>query len=416
MAQSAQVADVAQTPAPTPTATPTPGPDQSLTLPIAGDNNQGRTDLPDLIRSWRDKPLRPPTEHPKLAWTIVPIISSKPSTGFKAGAGADAEFNLGQAGTTRFSSITTSFAYSTNNQLSAGENFRLYGQENRWIIEGQNHYSGSSSNNVEFGTSSTTGSEPKVKYYSLQFIDTYYYRLTRHIYAGGGLYFIRQTDIAPSPENSPEWDTSPFRTYSDEHGFSDSVQTAAGPGFAIRFDSRDSQNDATQGYYALASFRTFIQGFLGGDSTWSELYTDVRTYRNLTSDKRHRLAFWGLGTFVTSGSPPYLSHPTNGGDEIGRSARGYPEGRFRGNDLLYGEAEYRALLTRNGFLGFALFLNATTVNNPTTGERLFDSVAVAGGGGLRFLIHKHSRTNFCVDYALGQNGSHGLYISLRDAF
>jgi hypothetical protein len=58
----------------------------------------------------------------------------------------------------------------------------------------------------------------------------------------------------------------------------------------------------------------------------------------------------------------------------------------------------------------------TTVSNTQTGERLFDSTAIGAGVGLRVLFHKRSRSNFCVDVGFGRDGSHGLYIGLRDAF
>ena len=58
----------------------------------------------------------------------------------------------------------------------------------------------------------------------------------------------------------------------------------------------------------------------------------------------------------------------------------------------------------------------TTISNKATGEQLFDSTAFGAGAGLRVLVHKHSRSNLCVDVAFGGDGSHGLYIGFRDAF
>lgn len=346
----------------------------------------------------------------------MPILSSKPSTGTKLGAGADVEFKIGHDPETRFSSMTQSVAYSTHKQVSASVNFRLYGAKNRWYVEGQNQYSGTSSDNVELGTSSVADEAADVRYYSLKFLDTYYYRVVGDLYVGGGLYFVRQLNMQPFPEDSPDFDTSPFRQYSADHGFDPGKQTAAGPTVAVVFDDRDNQNDAVRGWYALASLRSNMKDVLGGDSSWREVYTDVRTYRTITADRRHRLAFWWLGTFVTSGAAPYLSLPTSGGDDFGRSARGYMEGRFRGEQLVYGEIEYRGLLTRNGFLGMATSLNVTTVTNNATGERLFDHAAFAASAGIRVLLHKQSRTNFGIDFGVGRHGSHGVYIALRDAF
>jgi len=157
-------------------------------------------------------------------------------------------------------------------------------------------------------------------------------------HARGKPVFQRQTDIEPFPSDSPDWEASPFREYSAAHGFDPGKQTSAGVRIAMLFDDRDNPNDAIRGWYALASYRHNFDGFLGGDSSWQQITADIRTYRAITSDKRHKLAFWAIGNFVTSGTAPYLVLPASGGDELGRSTRGYPEGRFRGEQQIYAEA------------------------------------------------------------------------------
>jgi hypothetical protein len=73
-------------------------------------------------------------------------------------------------------------------------------------------------------------------------------------------------------------------------------------------------------------------------------------------------------------------------------------------------------VTRNGFLGVVTFLNVTTASNEQTGEELFESGAVGGGFGFRFLLHKRSRMNLCLDLGWGRQGSFGAYVGLADAF
>jgi hypothetical protein len=136
----------------------------------------------------------------------------------------------------------------------------------------------------------------------------------------------------------------------------------------------------------------------------------------LTPDLRHKLAFWAYTDFVVGGVTPYFDLPASGQDAYGRSARGYPDGQFRGPKLAYGEVEYRGTLMRNGLLGMVLFLNATTVTTPDGSERLFDSVAIGGGAGVRLLINKRSKTNLCFDVGFGERGSSGVYVGVQEAF
>ena len=142
----------------------------------------------------------------------------------------------------------------------------------------------------------------------------------------------------------------------------------------------------------------------------------MRTYRALSADHRHKLAFWLWGDMVTGGVAPYMDLPATGWDKYGRSARGYAEGRFRGERLMYGEVEYRATLTGNGLLGMVAFLNTTTLSNRETGERLFDNFATGAGTGLRVLLNKRSKTNLCFDVGWGKHGSHGVYFGVEEAF
>ena len=62
------------------------------------------------------------------------------------------------------------------------------------------------------------------------------------------------------------------------------------------------------------------------------------------------------------------------------------------------------------------FVNATTISNLQQDEHLFDSVAIAGGAGLRLLINKRSKTNLCFDFGVGKNGSRGIYLAVQEAF
>jgi len=222
------------------------------------------------------------------------------------------------------------------------------------------------------------------------------------------------TNIRPGSGAMPAWDESAYAAYNEAHGFSQNGQTSGGTSVALLFDTRDNAINARRGWLASATYRTFFNGFLGGDPSWQELTFDVRTYKKLAKDARRRLALWVMGDLVTGGTAPYLELPAIASD--GRSARGYGEGRYRGEHLVYSELEYRSTLTRSGLLGFVAFLNATTVDNASTGERLFGAFAPGAGFGLRTLLNKKSRTNLCTDYGWGKAGSRGFYLGIQEAF
>ena len=83
---------------------------------------------------------------------------------------------------------------------------------------------------------------------------------------------------------------------------------------------------------------------------------------------------------------------------------------------MVGGIQFRDTLTKNGLLGYVVFLNSTTIAGISSDEHLFQSFAPGAGGGLRVLLNKRSRTNLCVDYGVGKQGSRGLYLAIQEAF
>ena len=79
---------------------------------------------------------------------------------------------------------------------------------------------------------------------------------------------------------------------------------------------------------------------------------------------------------------------------------------------MYGEAEYRVDLLRNGFVGAVGFLNASTLSDE---DGAYGSWAPGGGGGLRFKLNKRYGTNIAIDFGFGR-GSHGIWFGLNEAF
>jgi hypothetical protein len=98
------------------------------------------------------------------------------------------------------------------------------------------------------------------------------------------------------------------------------------------------------------------------------------------------------------------------------SGRGYKQGRWRGEDLVYGEVEYRFPISPcTKMLGGVLFLNLTTASDRDAEIPLFGYLKPGAGFGLRLMVGKYDRTNLCIDVALGENVM-GFYLQATDIF
>jgi len=376
-------------------------------------------DVPGLLRAIRNKPPPPaadPGAQPARMFVIAPVIGSKPDTGVTfGGAGNIAQFR-GDQKTTHISTSVFSATVSQHGQTLTSARLTLFTKDDRWLIVGDNRFQWTSQDTFGLGTSSAGDAAVDVQYDFFRVYETAYRSLGKGLFAGGGLLVSTRQNIRPAEGQEATWDSSPFRVYSQAHGLPADSSMSGGIRLSARRDNRDSQIDARRGVFLNADYHAFFAGFLGGDTGWQEIDVDARTYRSLDAQGRHRLAAWVMGNFVVAGTPPYYDLPATGMDTFGRSGRGYQEGRFRGEQLVYGEAEYRTTLMANGLLGMVAFLNATTVSSRDQGEHLFESVAIGGGGGLRLLLNRRSRTNLCADLGFGKDGSHGFYLSVQEAF
>jgi hypothetical protein len=380
------------------------------------------TDAGDLWRRVRhaaphdDAEQPPPAESHKPFFVVAPSVGSKPSTGVNAGLAGNVAFVDGDPRTTHISSMSGGVKVSQKGQTLSGVKLAMFTPNDHWFIQGDNRLSWTSQNTYGLGGDTPAADAENLKYDALRLYETAYRSVAPGLFVGFGIDVNRHSDIRPGPGAAAAFDQAAYVSYTEEHGFDLDRQTSSGTSVGLLFDTRDNGINARRGWLASATYRTFFDGFLGGDSTWQETSFDLRTYRALTRDGRHTLAFWLLGDFVTGGVPPYFDLPSTAGDSYGRSARGYGEGRYRGDRLVYGEVEYRQTLTRNGLFGFVTFLNTTTIDGDEPGQRLFNTFAPGAGLGLRFLLNKKSRTNLCADYGWGRDGSHGLYLAIQEAF
>src|SRR5262245_51162923 len=283
-------------------------------------------DVRDVWRMVRGKePNRTPeAAAPRRFLFVAPTIGSKPSTGLTGGVVADLSFFTGHPDTTHISSLTGGVRVSAKEQILGNARFAVFSKRDTWLFQGDERLWFTSQDTFGLGGNTPATAAGNVKYDQLRFFPTAYRSVSPGLFLGVGLNISDNSDVQPGAGASDTWQDSPYVAYSLEHGFALDHQTSGGPSVSLTLDTRDNQINAHSGTFASASYRTYFEGFLGGDSTWHELYVDARTYQGLTRDARHRLAFWFLADLITMGTTPYFDLPSTGNPE--RSGRGYAEG------------------------------------------------------------------------------------------
>lgn len=351
----------------------------------------------------------------KVQKSILPYVSANPATGIEFGLFGNLAAAFGERPATRLSNLRVSATYTTKDQFFTSLKSDIFTNKDKWIIIGDNRFYKYSQSTYGLGSSSEKSAEVPLQFNMIRFYETVLREVYKSIYAGVGINYQRHYGVNGYEPFIPGSNTGdPYSAYNYEYGFDPAVYTSAGFNLATAVDSRDNIINAYKGLFTRVTY-SFYGNVLGGSGKWQNLFTEFRTYLPLKKNKSQILAFWYYGSFVTSGNAPYMDLPAIGWDTYSNSGRGYIQGRFRGNSLMYGEAEYRVSLTRNGLLGAVAFMNFSTASSKQGNEHLFDAVNPAGGIGLRIKLNKVSRTNITIDYGIGKN-SNGFYLNVGETF
>ena len=366
----------------------------------------------------------------KLYLSVLPIPGYSPALGFVLGGGASANILLGDRKTTNLSSALANVTVTSKKQLNVNIRTNVYTPNNKWIYQGDYRlllfsqptyglgikFGKREDFNLNGASVKTDPDEQPMRFNYIRFYENIYRQLKGSWYAGLGFNLDHHYAINDQLLDTPTHVTSHY-DYSTKKGFSLKKYTTSGITFNLLYDSRDNAVNPLKGQFAQLTFRENLK-FLGSSQSSSTIYYEYRTYLKLGDKKqlKHILALWSWGQFITSGKLPYLATPSIGWDMYNRSGRGYIQGRIRGENLAYNEAEYRFPISKNGILGGVAFLNATSASNSIMNQPIFNTYALGYGMGLRVKMSKQTNTNISIDYGRGRNGSGGVYFNLQETF
>ena len=343
-----------------------------------------------------------------LSITLLPSVGYNPSYGAFIGVSAAAGGTLGDPANTTISKGSAGASYSTTGQISFQVKSDFFTSGNRYALKGDWRYLDTSQPTYGLGPAEPGQAKQDMEFVLYRFYQTIYRHVSASpMYVGVGYYFnlwdqITEPDLPPGA-------SSAYRDYS---GGAVERSTSSGVSVNVLYDSRDNPINAASGLYWDASLRTF-QPWLGSDDSWQATWSDLRVYPRIPAGGRNTLAIWSTIWF-TFGKPPYLDLPATGWDTYGRGARGYLQGRIRGQDQIYTEAEYRMPLTRDGLLGAVVFLNLTATTEPNGGQ--FGVLDPGGGVGGRLKFSKRTNTNLTVDAAWGEFGQAHFFFGMQEVF
>jgi len=353
----------------------------------------------------------------KLRFIAIPVISYAPTTGVQFGAGASLSWPWGSDPSTLLSAGMVQAVWTTENQVMIQLKNNIFSSRNKWFI--QTDWRLYIFRLPTYGLSTGCGETAYPMLYNwIKFHNIVSREIGPDIYIGLGYHLDYHYDIQDESLDTVSNDQvmTPHYTYSMNHGFDPNQYISSGISTNFVYDSRDNIINPYKGFYVNLNYRYDLT-WLGSQKNGLRLWAEFRTYIGLSKiTPRHLIAFWLFGSYKIIGEIPYLGLMASGFDQMNSSGRGYKQGRWRGENFVYGEVEYRfPISTCTRILGGVIFANVTTASDTDTNIPLFGYLKPAAGFGLRIMVGKFDRTNLCIDFALGDKFS-GFYLQATDIF
>ncbi|HLX92111.1 MAG TPA: BamA/TamA family outer membrane protein [Puia sp.] len=308
------------------------------------------------------------------------------------------------------STITASAAYTQNKQFTVPIESNLWLHHDLYNLVGDYRLYKYPQSTFGLGTDTWIGNEDPMDYQYYRFYEVLMRRIIPDLYFGAG-YIIDLHENIKDEEGIKNFPLDSLSSYLLYGGGKRSI--SSGITINALYDHRDYSINPTRGWYFNFQYRSSIIA-LGSTTNWHSVIVDLRKYFRFPEQSRNILALWSYNWLVVKGNPPYLDLPSTSWDPFSSTGRGYIQGRFRGAQMVYQEAEYRFAITANGLFGGVIFVNGQTFSaaQGTPLEKLQPGI----GLGLRVKLNKVSGTNVCIDYGFGTQGSKGLFINIGELF
>lgn len=331
----------------------------------------------------------------KVAIIPLPALFYTPETRLGFGALVSGVFNLGDKTTTRNSNAQVLAAYTLNKQIIFETSHNLFTKDEKWVLNGELKYYDFPIFYYGIGNDTKKEFEEDLTYEVVDFRERVTRQVRKNLFIGPQYRFSHLYNL--------EFD--PAFLENDEALLKSQTGTTSGLGFAAIYDSRNNVLNAQEGLFT--QFSTFFHGeALGSDFIFSRYTIDVRKYWPLNDTDVFAAQLFGE---FNSDDVPFREMALMGGDMI---MRGYYNGRFRDNQQMAIQGEYRKQII--SWIGVVAFGALGDVSQDLQGFDL-EEFKYTIGGGLRLMVNKADRLNIRIDYGIGKNTS-GFYFAFAEAF
>lgn len=360
--------------------------------------------------------IQPPKDTAKKSrdFAVLPLIFYTPETSWAFGVGGTYSFRFkDEPETSRPSQFVTGISYTLENQFLSYLSFQLFKNDEQYKIYGEVGYFryffyfyGLGNEEDNLGPENTAYEEtynsnfPRIKLNALR-------EVSPNLYVGFQSWFDNQKIFGV--------DTTQYGRLQTGNLTGSQGGIIAQLGVVANYDNRNNVFYPTEGSL-IEVLATFNSQNLGSDFNFQRYLVDAAKY--FTFNDKHTIAVNAIGDFYV-GDAPFFQLAELGGT---KRMRGYYQGRYRDNNAVLVQAEYRVPILQNviksGFFKdrfkIAVF-GAYGGVAPTISDFNLSDFKYSYGAGLRFRL-TDAGINLRLDYGRVKGGGGNFYVTFNEAF
>ncbi|WP_267289534.1 outer membrane protein assembly factor [Parachryseolinea silvisoli] len=355
---------------------------------------------PSFLRRYVNHLLYDTTDISRPQLLVYPTVAYAPETSWEFGASSVFVFYANRDTANRLSEVSAFTFLTLERQYGIWIDHALYSQNNRWFSLGRVRFQSFPLLYHGIGPESPEEHLAQVNATLLQIKERVLRKVHGSIYTGLELDYqhLSSVEFIPREHEVAEY---PLGSEGSQN---------LGVGAGILFDNRHNILNVRKGFFSELAFLNYHHAW-GSDHSFTSILSDTRLYRAINA--RDVLAMQLIGQFNIGGAP-FHQLAMLGGESI---MRGYYLGRYRDNNQVAFQTEYRFLPLPLGFtkrLGAAVFAGAGSVFNDFR-QLKASNLVWSGGAGVRFLLFPKKDIYTRLDLAFTREGT-GVYIFIGEAF
>jgi hypothetical protein len=360
----------------------------------------GQRHNPNFLRRYVNHLVNDTTAISRPQFLIYPTIGFAPETSWEFGVSTVFVFYANRDTTNRLSEVNAFTFITLEKQYGLWVDHALYSQGNKWFSLGRMRFQSFPLLYHGIGPDSPEEHVAQVNATLFQWRERMLRKVHGSIFSGIEIDYQHLGSVEFIPNSNAII----------EHPRGSDGSSNLGLGAGVLFDNRHNILNVRKGFFSELAFLNYHHAW-GSDHSFTSILSDTRLYRPINN--RDVLAVQLLGQFNIGGTP-FNQLAMLGGESI---MRGYYLGRYRDNNQLAVQAEYRFLPLPLGFSkrwGAAVFSGVGSVFNEIKGLKS-ENFVWSGGAGLRFLLFPKKDVYTRLDVAFTREGT-GVYFFIGEAF